>query len=174
MPGHREVNAYAELVSGQIALWKGRPAEAALRLERALHRLTGAADPVARAVAQLHLAVARSLLGQPAAAAALARECRILYDAAYPVGWFARYALHHVATVPPRRSPVPPVLASLSPREREVAALVTQGLSDRQISEQLVISRRTAESHVSRILTKLGLSSRVQVATLVAGQRRGR
>lgn len=56
----------------------------------------------------------------------------------------------------------------LSPREREVASLVTQGLSDREISFRLVISRRTAESHVAHIFTKLGFSSRVQLATYIA------
>jgi non-specific serine/threonine protein kinase len=55
-------------------------------------------------------------------------------------------------------------LDRLSPREREVAALVTLGLSDREISDRLVISRRTAESHVAHILAKLGFTSRVQVA----------
>lgn len=60
------------------------------------------------------------------------------------------------------------VTRKLSPREREVAGLVAQGLSDREISCRLVISRRTAESHVAHILTKLGFSSRVQVAACVA------
>ena len=56
----------------------------------------------------------------------------------------------------------------LSPREREVADLIAQGLRDREISSRLVISRRTAESHVAHILTKLDFSSRVQLATYVA------
>jgi DNA-binding NarL/FixJ family response regulator len=60
------------------------------------------------------------------------------------------------------------ILSKLSPREREVADLVAQGLSDREISSRLVISRRTAESHVAHILTKLGFSSRVRVAAYVA------
>jgi DNA-binding NarL/FixJ family response regulator len=57
---------------------------------------------------------------------------------------------------------------TLSPREREVADLVAEGLRDREISSRLVISRRTAESHVAHILTKLGFSSRVQLAAYVA------
>lgn len=59
------------------------------------------------------------------------------------------------------------MMSKLSPREREVAELVTQGLSDREISARLVISQRTAESHVAHILNKLGFSSRVQVAAYV-------
>jgi predicted ATPase len=52
----------------------------------------------------------------------------------------------------------------LSPREREVAALVGQGLSNRAIAEALVISEATAEVHVKRILNKLGFRSRAQIA----------
>jgi DNA-binding NarL/FixJ family response regulator len=59
-------------------------------------------------------------------------------------------------------------LRKLSPRERQVADLVTEGLSDREISSMLMISQRTAESHVAHILTKLDFSSRVQVAICVA------
>jgi non-specific serine/threonine protein kinase len=52
----------------------------------------------------------------------------------------------------------------LSGRERQVAALVARGLSNPQIAEQLVISRRTADRHVSNILDKLGFASRGQIA----------
>jgi DNA-binding NarL/FixJ family response regulator len=58
----------------------------------------------------------------------------------------------------------------LSPRELQVAELVTEGLSDREISSRLRISQRTAESHVAHILTKLGFSSRVQVAAYMTRQ----
>jgi non-specific serine/threonine protein kinase len=56
----------------------------------------------------------------------------------------------------------------LTPREREVAGLVAQGLSNRQIAQQLVISHRTAASHVSNILAKFGFSSRARVAAWFA------
>jgi DNA-binding NarL/FixJ family response regulator len=52
----------------------------------------------------------------------------------------------------------------LTPREREVAALIARGMINRQIAETLVISDRTAENHVSNILSKLGLQTRAQVA----------
>ncbi|HZO26250.1 MAG TPA: response regulator transcription factor [Chloroflexota bacterium] len=54
----------------------------------------------------------------------------------------------------------------LTDREREVLVLLAQGLSNRQIANALHISERTARSHVSRILTKLGLASRTQAALL--------
>jgi DNA-binding CsgD family transcriptional regulator len=52
----------------------------------------------------------------------------------------------------------------LTGREREVALLIAQGASNRQIADALVIGERTAEAHVSNMLSKLGLSTRVQLA----------
>jgi DNA-binding CsgD family transcriptional regulator len=57
----------------------------------------------------------------------------------------------------------------LTAREREVAALVASGLSNKQIAKKLVISERTAEGHVERILGKLGFRSRSQIASWQAG-----
>jgi DNA-binding NarL/FixJ family response regulator len=56
----------------------------------------------------------------------------------------------------------------LTPREREVALLLAQGRSNRQIAQALVISERTAAVHVEHILSKLDLHSRWQVAESVA------
>jgi ATP/maltotriose-dependent transcriptional regulator MalT len=58
--------------------------------------------------------------------------------------------------------------ALLTKRELEVAELIENGLSNREIAERLVISKRTAEGHVERILAKLGFSSRAQVAVWMA------
>jgi predicted ATPase/DNA-binding CsgD family transcriptional regulator/DNA-binding XRE family transcriptional regulator len=58
--------------------------------------------------------------------------------------------------------------ADLTPREREVAALVGRGLRNREIAAQLVISERTCEAHVGRILAKLGFRSRAQLAVWFA------
>jgi non-specific serine/threonine protein kinase len=58
--------------------------------------------------------------------------------------------------------------AVLTAREREVAALVGRGLSNRQIAETLVITRRTAAAHVGHILAKLGFTSRTQVGIWAA------
>ncbi|MBV9580211.1 MAG: AAA family ATPase [Chloroflexi bacterium] len=52
----------------------------------------------------------------------------------------------------------------LTAREREVARLVASGLSNREIAEAMVISERTAESHLTHMFTKLGLRSRTQLA----------
>lgn len=57
---------------------------------------------------------------------------------------------------------------SLSRRENEVAKLLAQGLSNREIAERLFLSERTVDNHVSHILAKLGFDSRVQVATWIS------
>ena len=67
---------------------------------------------------------------------------------------------------PARAAPGP--VAALSPRELQVARLVAGGRSNKEIAAELVISQRTAEGHVDRILTKLGFTSRAQVAAWVS------
>ena len=58
--------------------------------------------------------------------------------------------------------------ALLSDREREVLALVAQGLTNKEIAAKLIISQHTARNHVSRILDKLGLTRRTEAATFAA------
>jgi DNA-binding CsgD family transcriptional regulator len=59
-----------------------------------------------------------------------------------------------------RRAPSP-----LTPREHEIVLLITQGLSNREIADELVISPATAARHVANILAKLGFTSSTQVAS---------
>jgi non-specific serine/threonine protein kinase len=56
-------------------------------------------------------------------------------------------------------------LGRLSRRERDVAALITRGLTNRQIADVLIIGERTVHTHVANILAKLELTSRTQIAT---------
>ena len=62
--------------------------------------------------------------------------------------------------VPPR------ALAGLTPRELEVLGLLVEGRSNRQIAEQLFISGKTASVHVTNILAKLGVHSRLEAAAM--------
>lgn len=64
--------------------------------------------------------------------------------------------------------------SALSQREREVAELICDGLSNKEIAARLAISRRTAESHVANILGKFGFYSRVQLAVQMARKSRKR
>jgi non-specific serine/threonine protein kinase len=65
----------------------------------------------------------------------------------------------------PRRGP-----EQLTFRERQVADLIAQGLTNRQIAQTLAVSERTVHTHVPAILAKLGFSSRVQIGTWAATQ----
>lgn len=58
----------------------------------------------------------------------------------------------------------PSRIGSLTEREREVAALIAQGTTNRAIAEALVISERTVERHVANIFAKLDFGSRTQIA----------
>ncbi|PBC52044.1 protein kinase [Rhodococcus sp. ACS1] len=58
----------------------------------------------------------------------------------------------------------------LTKRENQVAALVAKGLTNREIATQLVISPRTAQGHVEHVLTKLGFTSRAQIAAWAVEQ----
>ena len=57
-------------------------------------------------------------------------------------------------------------LERLTPREREVLALIARGLSNDEISERLVLSPATVKTHINRTLAKLGLSSRAQLVVV--------
>jgi non-specific serine/threonine protein kinase len=75
----------------------------------------------------------------------------------------------------PQPAPEAPIaMPALTRREREVADLVGQGLSNKDIAAKLVISLRTAEGHVEKILTKLGFNTRTQIAGWLAKQHANR
>ncbi|HSH83478.1 MAG TPA: tetratricopeptide repeat protein, partial [Herpetosiphonaceae bacterium] len=59
---------------------------------------------------------------------------------------------------------------ALTRREREIAELIAQGLTNRQIAHQLVLSERTVDTHATNIMRKLGLRTRAQVAGWAAQQ----
>jgi non-specific serine/threonine protein kinase len=58
----------------------------------------------------------------------------------------------------------------LTAREQEIAGLVAEGLTNRQIAQRLIVSERTADAHVRNIFDKLGINSRAQIAAWVTSQ----
>ncbi|WP_181780366.1 ATP-binding protein [Pseudonocardia pini] len=149
----------AELTLGIGALAQGRLDDAVTDLDTAMRRCERAGTPPFLAEAGHHLAAAlaaRSHPGDHERARPLAltgdRLVRALGMTAF---------LEPSAELLRRLGPGD---AGLSPREREVAGLVAEGLTNRQIAARLVISQRTAGNHVAHILTKLGFTSRSQIA----------
>lgn len=76
----------------------------------------------------------------------------------------------HVERTLMRRAPAA-VDAALTRAERQIARLVAEGLSNAEIAAQLVVSRRTVESHLARVFRKLGIKNRTQLARMQPGER---
>jgi non-specific serine/threonine protein kinase len=108
-----------------------------------------------------YVGAARTGLSRTAFAAAADRGRTMTVEQAL------EYAL---APVQPGRAAKDAAADTLTAREREVAALIAQGLTNRQIAARLVITERTAETHVQNILNKLGFTSRAQIAAWTAQQ----
>ncbi|MEA2341456.1 MAG: hypothetical protein QOG11_1533 [Solirubrobacteraceae bacterium] len=188
-----ELGALADGLSGELAYDRGHRMIATA--ERA--RLDAAAAPAAW---QAAVAAARQMADEPMLGYALLREAEALSVAgdrerasevaaealrraeamgAEPLAEEtrglvrrARLTVHDQATAAPAE-PVPPPddELGLTTREREVLLLVADGRSNGQIAEELFISRKTASVHVSNILGKLGVATRVEAAALA--HRRG-
>ncbi len=67
--------------------------------------------------------------------------------------------------------PAEPADGPLTSRQRQIAALVVDGLSNKEIAGRLVISKRTVDAHIDHIFAKLGVSSRTQLAARLQGSR---
>lgn len=159
-------DAYRTLVDAQLAEAQGRHAEA-------LHGYRSVADahildPATRGT--VHVGAARCLL-----AADRREEATAEAEAAAPLlaGWRG-WRVDQLAGVRTRLgmapADAPPAVtgpAALTPREREVAVLIRDGLTNAELARRLYISPKTAAVHVSNILRKLGVSSRTEVGDLV-------
>jgi non-specific serine/threonine protein kinase len=111
------------------------------------------------------MAASRALLGEEAFAQRMAISAKEA----------AEYAVFEEVAPAPASPPAgeetdEPLTDPLSAREREVAAMVAQGLSNRQIAQELFLSERTIEHHVSNALRKLELASRTEIASWATEQ----
>ncbi|MCG3751981.1 LuxR C-terminal-related transcriptional regulator [Amycolatopsis sp. Poz14] len=128
--------------------------------------LLGGTDQIWRTIGSRHLrgkrahyeALARASVGDSCYEAAFSRGSELGVDE------LLRYALPEPAA---SETPVP-AANPLTRRERQVAVLVAEGMSNKQIADKLVIAPRTAEGHVEKILAKLGFTTRTQIASWFA------
>jgi DNA-binding CsgD family transcriptional regulator len=159
-------DAYRTLVDAQLAEARGRHAEALAGYLSIAEAPT--LGPATRGTARV--GAARCLLAgdrreeataQVQAAAPLLAEWR---------GWRVAQLAQVRARLGMAPVDAPPAVtgpAALTPREREVAVLISDGLTNTELARRLYISPKTAAVHVSNILRKLGVSSRTEVGDLV-------
>jgi non-specific serine/threonine protein kinase len=109
------------------------------------------------------LAIARQAAGEEAARAAWTEgyQMRLDHALAHAMAPQEPVAIAVSRAAEPRLAHP---LSQLTPRQREVAALIAQGLTNRQIAKRLVVTERAASAHVERILDRLGVGSRAQIA----------
>ena len=172
----RTLGAKLDITSGLeglagVVTAQGEPAWAA--------RLWGAAEalreaikiplpPVERAEYERSVAAARSHLGEKAFAAAWAQGRTMTPEQALAARELAMKPAPvqsgAVVAPPLTRRAAKRAFGGLTEREREVAGLIAQGKASREIAEILVVNSRTIEKHIENILSKLGFTSRTQIA----------
>lgn len=160
------VGARAELAAARVAIAAGHAGRAAEPARRALAEFGRLGMPLDAGEARLELARA---LGDDAPD--LARdEARTAFAAFQDLG--ASRAMDAAAAVLRElgggTAGRPRAYGELTAREREVLALLAQGMSNARIAQTLVISEKTAGHHVSRILSKLGVRNRAEAAAHAA------
>ena len=163
------LGASAELAAGRV-LAAGADPGALARLKAALERFSALDLPLEAARARL--ALARALA--PRTAAGAVAEARLALAAFERLGAVrdadaAAGLLRGLGAAVARASPRGE--GGLTKRETEVLSLLAAGLSNAEIGARLFISRRTAEHHVARILSKLGLRSRGEAAAYAVRMR---
>jgi DNA-binding CsgD family transcriptional regulator/tetratricopeptide (TPR) repeat protein len=157
----------AQLVHARAEAADGNPSGAALDAAAAAEAFGRAEMPILQGQAHLVAAQAAEQLGNARAAGRRIADARALFTAC-GAHWLSRTAARDLRSLAARQPRRRVVSDELSTRELQVAELVAQGLSNRAIGERLFLSPRTVESHLSRILAKLGAPSRAAVARRLA------
>lgn len=165
------VIAEAELARGRIHASCGATADALTSFAQAQLALGDGQRPALCGVIRLETAQALADAGDRDGAIAEAKAAQVVFERLGAdlltdrtaallrhLGWTGRVAA--------RGSTAPLRIAGLTPREREVLGLVRLGLTNAEIGSRLFITAKTAEHHVGRVLTKLGVRSRAEAAAV--------
>ena len=171
-----EIRALAHLSAARLGLFDGNPSVAIDELETGLLLLVHVDRPLL--TGQIRLELARALLasGDGAGAHVEAQAALTIFTelGVVPDVHAAQTLVEETASVSPGAQPTASprhqhgMTEQLTKREREVAQLVGEGLTNREIADRLFLSVRTAETHVDRALGKLGFHTRSQLAACVA------
>jgi DNA-binding CsgD family transcriptional regulator len=162
--GHRldPDSGWRHLIDAQLAEAAGDVDEAIARYGAAAATLGEKADLLAGVRGTTHVGVAANLVR----AERFDEAGRHVAAAARLLDRWRGWRVDALRAVERRlgRGDTPTGPDALTPREREVVALLAEGLTNAQLAERLYISPRTAAVHVSNVLTKLGMTSRTEVA----------
>ncbi|MEV5546369.1 LuxR family transcriptional regulator [Streptomyces sp. NPDC052309] len=167
--GRESVLAVLDRAEAGVRAARGEHRAAVARLTSVRDRLAGLGYGLEEARAAFALAELRAGRPGPASydeAARLFRRCRALpwlrqVDAAVAA---------RAAGPAPERAGAPDGLAGLASMERQVAALVMEGATNREIAARLFVSVKTVEATLTRVYRKLGIRSRVDIVRLAAGR----
>ena len=164
--GTEPLRASVDLVEGLLAAASGDHDRARPLLEDATDRFERSGGPFEAAKARIELATTLVALGRTDVAE---REATAAVDQLRELGAEAEAErARRLLEGAIRSDDAGPPLPALTPREREVLRLVTEGLTNRQIAERLVVSEHTVHRHVTNMLRKLDLPSRTAAAALAA------
>jgi DNA-binding CsgD family transcriptional regulator len=159
--GTAPVRAHADLADGILAAARGDHDRARTLLEDAVDRFERSGGPFETARARIELATTLVALNRPdTAEREAAAALHALVELGAPVEAERARRLLDAARRTGSRTGMPEVTA----RERQVLALLAEGLTNRQIAERLVVSEHTVHRHVTNILRKLDLPSRTAAA----------
>ena len=161
--GLRSAQGRMARVRGQLAVAQGRPEDAGAQLESAAEHHAAVGMPFERALDELALGeVLRRQGRRRAAADVLGHAHGVLTRlGATPAVERAERELVACGLTPARRGARD--RDALTPQEREVRRLVATGMTNREVAAELLVSTKTVEVHLTRIYSKLGVSSRAQL-----------
>ncbi|MEO3814005.1 LuxR C-terminal-related transcriptional regulator [Sphaerisporangium sp. B11E5] len=162
--------AYAELTRGHLCRVQGALAEAVRCYSSAARRFASVSMLMDQCYALGQAARALSELGQAEEAsrtARLAAEIARRSGAETMLDWLDRQLTVPVIHLPEPTGDDLESFGGLTHREREIASLICAGMKRREIADQLMISLRTVDVHLTRIYRKTGVSSRMQLALAV-------
>ncbi len=164
--GSRSEVAHALGAIAELGYAEGKP-ELALHLAGAAARIReligGELSPVYQTLLEQWLAPVRQTLGQEAIRSAWEAGRALQIEQAVDLALAATGTPPDLSTDASRQH-----ISDLTAREQQVAALLAEHLTNRQIAERLVVSQRTVATHVEHILEKLGFASRHQVGVWAA------